>query len=273
MSSRAALDAARQKEALRQQMLLRALLGDARPAVVGGWMREPSTSPERFTRGLKAYQANAGALAERALAAAYPVLQQLIGEESFAALARVFWRQQPPQRGDMALWGEALPAFVEAADQLADEPYLADVARVEWALHAAASAADGPQAPQGLHRLAEAEPERLRFAFVPGTALVRSPHPVASIWLAHQDAAVDDEQRFAPVRRAFAEGRGETAFIVREGLKPALHAMDAAETGFVQSLMDGKSLHEALSRNGAEFDFSAWLARALQGRWIAAVTE
>ena len=27
------------KEALRQQMLLRALLGDARPAVVGGWLR------------------------------------------------------------------------------------------------------------------------------------------------------------------------------------------------------------------------------------------
>ena len=46
-------------------MLLRALLGDARPGVVGGWMRDGA----RLARGLAAYRANAGALAERALAA------------------------------------------------------------------------------------------------------------------------------------------------------------------------------------------------------------
>ena len=62
------------KEGLRQQMLLRALWRDARPGVVTGWLRD---APERSARGLQAYQANAGALAERALAAAYPTLVQL----------------------------------------------------------------------------------------------------------------------------------------------------------------------------------------------------
>ena len=50
------------KEALRQQMLLRALWRDAPPGVVGGWLRG---APERWRRGLQVYQANAGALAER----------------------------------------------------------------------------------------------------------------------------------------------------------------------------------------------------------------
>ena len=41
------------REALRQQMLLRALWRDARPGVVAGWMRD---DPARFQRGLQAYQ-------------------------------------------------------------------------------------------------------------------------------------------------------------------------------------------------------------------------
>ena len=42
-----------------EKELLRALLNDARPGVVAGWMRDG----ERFGRGLAAYRANAGALA------------------------------------------------------------------------------------------------------------------------------------------------------------------------------------------------------------------
>ena len=75
-------DTALQKEALRQQMLLRALWRDARPGVVAGWMRDGA----RFARGLAAYQANAGALAERALGAAFPTIAALLGDESFARL-------------------------------------------------------------------------------------------------------------------------------------------------------------------------------------------
>ena len=94
------------KEALRQRMLLRVLWHDARPGVLAGWTRDG----ERFGRGLQAYRANAGALAERALAAAFPTLQQLLGDESFAALARHFWLASPPAHGDIATWGEGLSA-------------------------------------------------------------------------------------------------------------------------------------------------------------------
>ena len=42
---------------------------------------------DTWGRGLKAYKANAQALAQRALGAAYPVVARLLGDESFAALA------------------------------------------------------------------------------------------------------------------------------------------------------------------------------------------
>ena len=82
-------------------------------------------------RGLMAYQTNRHELAQRALAAAYPVLGELLGTESFAALARAYWHTCPPRRGDLAQWGGALDQFVRDDEQLADERYLPDVATLE----------------------------------------------------------------------------------------------------------------------------------------------
>jgi hypothetical protein len=158
-----------QKEALRQQMLLRALWGDARPGVVAGWLRD---RPERVSRGMMAYRANAAALAEKVLVAAFPTITQLLGSEAMAGLARAHWHAEPPVLGDLAQWGAGLPAFIAAERQLDSEPYLADVARLDWAVHGAEMAADASE-PVGLHLLASADPASLSLHLVPGTAAKR----------------------------------------------------------------------------------------------------
>ena len=56
------------REAERQQRLLGAISRSTAPAALAGWARDSL----RVGRGLQVYQANAGALAERALVAAYP---------------------------------------------------------------------------------------------------------------------------------------------------------------------------------------------------------
>jgi Putative DNA-binding domain len=258
-------DADLQKEALRQRMLLRALWRDARPAVVAGWLRDGP----RFERGLAAYRANAGALAERALAAAFPTVAPLLGDEAFAALARAFWHAAPPARGDMALWGEALPGFIAADAQLAEEPYLADVARLDWAVHRAEHAADASP-PTGLQRLADGDLARLRLQLQPGAALVVSPHPVVAIWRAHRDTHAE---RFAPVRAAFAAGRGETALVLRHGWRVDVLSLEPAPARFCAALLRNAALAEALATAGDGFDFETWLVDALQRGAVAAVTE
>lgn len=252
-----------EREALRQQTLLRALWHDARSAVVGGWLRDGP----KLARGLAAYQANAGALAERALGAAYPTVAQLVGDESFGALARAFWHAEPPQRGDIGEWGAGLAAFVAADAQLAGEPYLADVARIDWAVHAAERAADATP-PRGLEALADGGPRVLRLQ--PGTTLVSSAHPVATIWLAHRSTAAD---RFAPVRAAFAEGRAEHALVQRRGWRAEVRAVGAAEAGFTAALLRGDTLGAALDAAGPAFDFETWLVAALQAGAVAGLEE
>jgi hypothetical protein len=258
--------AARHKEALRQQMLLRALWRDARPGVVAGWMRDG----ESFARGLQAYQANAGALAERALAAAYPTVMQLLGDESFAGMARAYWHHHAPVLGDVARWGAELPTFIQAAEQLAEEPYLADVARLDWAVHMAQSAADGPAAPQDLALLASADPATLWLHLQPGTALVVSAHPVVAIWQAHHLADRDDTARFAPVRQALAEQQPQAALVWRQGWRVQVQALAPADLPFVQAVLRGLPMAQALAAAGAGFNFETWFIAALQGGWLAA---
>jgi len=253
------------REAQRQQALLRALWRDAPDATLAGWLREPAQAGA----GLQAYRANAGAHAERALTAAYPTLQQLLGGESFAALARAHWQADPPLRGDLALWGAGLAAFIADDAQLAAEPYLADMARLDWAVHQAEQAADA-QDPQGLPLLAEVDPQHLRLRLQPGCALLASAYPIATIWLAHRGGGDD---AFAAARTALAARQAETALVQRQGWRATVRALPPAEARFTRALLGARPLADALRAGGGDFDFQTWLIAALQGGAIAAAEE
>ena len=254
------------REAQRQQLLLRALLGDDPPEGLAHWLRESAT-PAGLDRGLAAYRSNACAHAERALAAAYPTLVQLLGQQAFAAMATAFWQQQPAAAGDLGLWGADLFAFIAEIKSLASEPYLPDVARLEWAIHLAERAADAAP-PQGLDRLADSDPETLYLHLGPGTALVDSAHPIVTLLLAHRSEAAE---RFAPVRAAIRAGAGECALVERQGWRAVPRCLPPDEARFARALLAGCSLADALDAAGAAFDFQGWLIAVLQRRGLAAV--
>jgi hypothetical protein len=253
------------REGLRQRLLLRALGRDGGPAAVEGWLRGP---PARRRRGLQAYRANAAALAERALAAAYPTVAELVGAETFALMARRHWQQQPPADGDIARWGAALPDAVAADPQLAAEAYLADVARLDWALHRAATAADDVAPPEGVMRLGSEPPSALCLCLRAGWAVLASAHPLHAIWAAHQRQG---EHRFAAVRRAFAEGRAEAVRVRRHGLRARAERIEPPVARFEQALLDRQTLAAALAAAAPGFDFEAWLIDTLRRDGLSAV--
>ena len=257
--------AAAQREALRQQQLLRALWRRGTDASLTGWLRD---SGARAEQGLDAYRGNAHAIAERALAAAFPTVQQLVGDDSFALLARALWHHHPPRCGDLARFGDALPAWIADDPQLAAEPYLADVARVDWAVHTIEHAADAPPLPADLHLLGEREPARLRLRLRPGLACIASRWPVVTIWRAHRSGEVD---RFAPARDALAAGRREIALVARPQWRATVDAIDEPNARFTTALLGGAPLARALDAAGPTFAFEAWLHDAVRQQWLQAV--
>lgn len=219
-----------------------------------------------WPRGLMVYQANGHALAVRALAASHPVLEQLLGPQSFAALARAFWHAQPPLKGDVNQWGDALPGFLAGSAQLQDEPYLADVARVEWALHRCASAVDAHADTATFQRLLAEDPAQLTLALAPGCALVHSSWPVAAIMAAHQEGS----PTFEEVGQRLRAGVAETALIWRTGMHASVRQAWPGEAELIVALLAGQSLGAALE-GAADLDFNAWLPMAVQTGLLLAV--
>lgn len=252
-------------EAPRQQALLRALLSGA--AAIDG-LREQGA---RAARGLEAYRANAEAIAERALAAAFPTVQALVGVDDFKQLAREFWHAQPPRRGELGEWGDAFAAWLQVHAALAPWPYLADSARLDFALHCNERAADATLDAASLSLLGSADPARLRLRLMPGTALIRSAWPIAGIHRAHQLEGVEAEQAFERARDAIAAQRAEDAMVVRQGWRAVVVPLQLAEARWTESLLAAASLAQALEQAGEDFDFAAWLQTAVRNAWLKEV--
>jgi hypothetical protein len=250
---------------VRQQQLLRTLWRLGAEASLALGLRE---SGVRAQQGLDAYRGNAAAIAERTLAAAFPTVQQLIGEPSFAQMARLFWLCQPPHCGDLARYGDGLPDWITNDAQLASEPYLSDVARVDWAVHAIEHAADVPAPPEGLSLLAQLDPSQLSLRLRPGLAVVVSRWPVVTIWQAHRS---DDADRFAPVRQAFTNQVAETALVMRPLWRASVCAIDDATARFMAASQDRAALAAALDAGGEAFQFEPWLHDAVRQQWLQAV--
>jgi uncharacterized protein (UPF0276 family) len=143
------------------------------------------------------YRGNLTATWNKTLAAAYPVLQMLVGEEFFGGLTQAYGRAHPSDSGDLNRFGAQFAEFLKHFPHVADYPYLPDMARLEWALHRAhyAEAADGVSAQQ----MAALPPERIetaRFQLHPAVQLLASEWATIPLWQAHQpgaEAAFPDE--------------------------------------------------------------------------------
>jgi hypothetical protein len=220
-------------------------------------------------RGLNCYQSNAHAVAERALIAAYPVVTAILSAESMAQLARALWHTHPPQRGDLAQWGDTLASFMAGSPQLADLPWLSDVARVEWALHQAEGAADVTTALPTLSLLATENPDHLTLTLAAGTQVLQSPFAVVSALTAHRlPPGPRQVEAIAALGDNWCPPLTEHALVWRVGLATThLATIGEAEASFLAALLSGQALMPALE--SCTLDFSDWLPRAVQQGIVA----
>lgn len=196
-----------------------------------------------------------------ALGATFPIVQELVGVTFFRAMAGVFVRQAPPRSRVLAHYGQDLPEFIDQFAPARSVPYLADMARLEYARVRAYHAADADAVAATTVSLALANGERvgeLRLTCHPSLATLGSRYAVVSLWAAHQGSgelgAVDTD---AP----------EAAIVVREGLEVVVLRAPAAALEFVQAIQQGRGLADAAAlatSAAAAFDLSSTLALLLR---------
>lgn len=204
------------------------------------------------------YRRNVHGNYRKALAASFPVVRRLVGEPFFGAAVDAFVRQHPSTRGDINGYGEDLPAFLESYVPAGDLPYLADVARLEWAIDQAGIAADASALDlAALGAVPADDHAQLRFILHPSVRLIRSPYPIFRIWQVNQTTwtgsqAVDLEQAAGPL------------LVTRGDDGVTLSQLSAAEAALLDAIRHGATLGEAAaSANAVEprFDLTVSLRR------------
>lgn len=191
---------------------------------------------------LAVYRNNARETYRKTLAATYPVVRRLVGEQCFRGLARSYSHDFPSRSGDLARYGAELPLLLEIYYRDTAFAYLADVARLEWACAEAETSADGvPFDLLQLKSVPAGDCERLRFALRATVRLLSSRFPIFSIWEAHQQ----DEVEALPL------GRGAEHVLVTRRRGVQVYRLDAGTFAFARSLADGDSLAEAAAAGEA----------------------
>jgi hypothetical protein len=194
-----------------------------------------------------------------ALATTFPTVHALVGNDFFRSLARAFIHQSPPAQPVLAEYGAGFPAFIADYQPARELPYLADTARLDWALNLAFQApASGILTAAELASIpAERLPET-RLALAPGAVLVSSPYPLDCIWSASQpDAAADAID---------LQGDGVHLLVLRRPDDAAFVSLTAGEAAFLACLVDGEPLEAAATAAllaEAAFDLSASFARLI----------
>lgn len=189
-----------------------------------------------------------------ALRTAYPAVLKLVGEEFFEGAAARYIRDYPSESGNLQDFGAQFAECLAAMPETAGLPYLADMARLEWARQLAYLAADAEALePAALAFIPDNRQDELRLALHPSTHLLESPYPLLDIWGFCQR---DDGQRFT------LDNTGQRVLIWRTDAQIAMQALTVAQHGFLASLMDKRTLADALARAlrlDSDFDLGACL--------------
>ena len=196
-----------------------------------------------------------------ALRISYPAVRKLVGDEFFEGACRAFIDAHPPRSAYLNEYGTGFADFLAEFPPADSIAYLADVARVEWAVTAALHADDA--ASLDVTTLAGL-PEDADPVFVthPSVSLVTGDSPADAIWRA---VIEDDETGLATIQL----DQGPVFLVVSRGADGvAVARLSEEEWRFTQMLFASAPLSWALAT--VNTDMSACLAAHLAaGRFIA----
>ncbi|TDR80394.1 DNA-binding domain-containing protein [Paludibacterium purpuratum] len=215
--------------------------------------------PARAAQALQVYREGVLTSLTGALTLGFPLVGRIVGDDFLRAVARRYALTRPSRSGDLNRYGGDFADFLADFAPLAELPYLADVARLEWAIQQVGAAADA--AAPDLSRLAATAADdwgELCFELIPAHAVLVSVWPLYDIWRVNQPTHHGSCQvDFSLAQSVLVSRRPDAGVVVT--------ALETAEAAFVRALDAGCSLYQALSvvPDTASFDLQSSLSRLI----------
>jgi hypothetical protein len=200
------------------------------------------------------YRNHAFATLGAALQGNFPVVCRLVDERFFAYAAHQYLREHPPHSRCLVEYGADFADFLATFAPCEALPYLADVARFEWALNIAGTVREvAALPPQALAAVPADEAAYVALRLQPSVRYLGSPWPVDAIWQANQQNEVP----------AVDLASGGTNLEIRRARDAvAWRRLDPATFAFRTALADGLVLAAAMAAatsRDPDFDLAAAL--------------
>jgi hypothetical protein len=211
-----------------------AALAQRNPAPLAAWL----PSPQDGEIGLAVYRNTIAKGCVDALAANFPTVASLVGDDWFRAAAALFAAEHPPAGAALLAYGEAFPDWLAAFPPANDLPYLPAMAWMDWRWTTALFAAEAPSLTAEAFTL---EPQALMNArprLHPSLTFAWFDSGLPGLWLAAREPE--------PGEMALRE-EPQGLLIVRPLDVVRSRALDAAGFAFLSAVQDGASLGEAIT--------------------------
>lgn len=206
-----------------------------------------------------------------ALAADYPALRALLGEDDFAALGRVYAEAHPSRYLSIRWFGRDLRQFLREDSEYRERPELGELAAFEWALSEAFDAAEAPiVSPEALAALPAACWPDLRLRFHPALRRIECHFNIPEVWRALNQKASPPPFEALDSPQAWIVWRSDLKLFFRRLNSPEAHAFDALYQGrrFAEVC---EGLCDRLPAENVAATAAGFLACWLTEGWIAAV--
>ncbi|HKU97166.1 MAG TPA: DNA-binding domain-containing protein [Vineibacter sp.] len=237
-----------------QQAFRAHLLGAEQTALVATAVGDRIPAPAR----LRIYRHHVLTSLTAALGATFSTVRAVVGDDFFAGMARAFIARSPPAGPVLSEYGAGFPDAIAGWPQARSLPYLADVARLDWALNLAYTAPDAPALTAA--RLAAVPPDQLGGLSLrprPGVVLLHSRYPIDRIWALNHGGDVDTVD---------LDAGGVSLLVFPRIDDAALASLDAGAAALMAALAAENTLGEAVAQAMAvapDLDVGAALGRLL----------
>ncbi len=212
---------------------------DAFVAALGGERSalSPWLAPDAGEAGLSVYRNTIAKGCVDALAANFPTVLSLVGEDWFRAAAAMFAREAPPTGAALLDYGEEFAAWLGRFPPAQDTPYLVGVAHLDRLRLESLFAVEAPAlTAEALAALAPEVLAETSLRLHPSVRFAAFDASLPSLWAAAYEGREDLELSETP----------ETLLFIRA----ARRVIGEAETEFLRACRDGQTLTQAAERAG-----------------------
>ncbi len=191
---------------------------------------------------LSVYSGGYTARMHESMTEAYEAVKKVLGRPDFWQLAQDYAAKFPSRHYNLNYAGRFLPEFLKTDERLKKIPFLEDLARLEWKIMEAFHAFDTQAVtPSEFAAVPLEDWEQAKLFFQPSVSIEKSEWPVLDIWKTRRE----DVELPAKVKKA-----PQQVLVFRIGTEVHAKAIDAKHYAFMQALLSGERLSDALGKAG-----------------------